>query len=291
MIRDKKFPKLLLGSPQTLQGKTVAIVGGTGGIGRALSQYFAAHNAKVTVVGQTFRDEGVKNIKFIKADLSLMSEARRIAGLIQAESLDMLIFTTGIFAAPARQETAEGLERDMAVSYLSRMTILRDIGTRLGQANTNKTRVFIMGYPGSGKPGTLGDLNAERNYRTMEVHMNTVAGNEIMVLDGAKNYPEISIFGLNPGFVKTNIRSNFLGGNKFLFNLLEAVIGWFTPSAEEYAKAITPLLLSPQLDLHSGTLFNRKGQAIQPSRGITDQQHMQAFIRQSTSLIDRVTRT
>lgn len=86
MIRDKKFPKLLLVSPQTLQGKAVAIVGGSRGMGRALSQYFAAHNANVTVVDQTFR--------------------------------------TGIFAAPARQETAEGLVRDMVVSYLSRMAIL-----------------------------------------------------------------------------------------------------------------------------------------------------------------------
>ncbi len=32
----------------------------------------------------------------------------------------------------------------------------------------------------------------------MPVHMNTVAGNEMLVLDAAKRYPNASIFGLNP---------------------------------------------------------------------------------------------
>ncbi|ROP61703.1 NAD(P)-dependent dehydrogenase (short-subunit alcohol dehydrogenase family) [Enterobacter sp. BIGb0383] len=286
MIKNTNFPKLDMGSPQTLRGKSVAIIGGTGGIGRALSKHFAAYQAKVIVVGQTFRDADVEGIEFIKADLSLMSEARRVAALLPVETLDMLIFTTGIFAAPKRQGTAEGLERDMAVSYLNRLVIMREIAERLGSENTTKTRVFIMGYPGSGKMGTLGDLNAENHYRPMEVHMNTVAGNEIMVLDGANNHKNISVFGLNPGLIKTNIRSNFLGGNKLLFRLLETIIGIFTSTAEQYAKVITPLLISPQLDDYSGTLFNNKCRAIKPSKGIIDSHHMQLFINQSWSLID-----
>jgi hypothetical protein len=50
-----------------------------------------------------------------------------------AETLDLVIFTTGIFAAPRRQETAEGIERDMAVSYLSRLVLVREIAPRLGK--------------------------------------------------------------------------------------------------------------------------------------------------------------
>ncbi|EMH7334759.1 hypothetical protein RGJ08_002940 [Serratia marcescens] len=38
----------------------------------------------------------------------------------------------------------------------------------------------------------LGALNAERNYRTMEVHMNTVAGNEIMVLESSWRSPSMA---------------------------------------------------------------------------------------------------
>ena len=74
-----------------------------------------------------------------------------------------------------------------------------------------KPRVFIMGFPGSGQTGNLNDLDAEKSYGRWAVHMNTVAGNEMLVLDAAKRYPDASFFGLNPGFISTNICSNLLG--------------------------------------------------------------------------------
>ena len=115
-----------------LTGRKVAIVGGTGGIGRALAQLLARRGARVTVVGQTFRDPGVAGLDFLKADLNLMREARRVADALPAEELDLLILTTGIIAAPKREVTAEGIERDLAVSYLSRRAIVRALGPRRG---------------------------------------------------------------------------------------------------------------------------------------------------------------
>src|SRR5690349_18310890 len=140
-----------------VKGLKVAIIGGTGGIGRALSRFMASRGASVVVVGQTFRDSDVRGIEFIKADLSLMREAERVGKALPAETLDLVIFTTGIFAAPKRQETGEAIERDMAVSYLNRLVILRQIAPRLGKnrpAAKLKPRVFIMGYPGAGQAGT-----------------------------------------------------------------------------------------------------------------------------------------
>src|SRR4051794_12519964 len=86
-----------------------------------------------------------------------------------------------------------------------------------------KPRVFIMGYPGTGQAGTPDDLNAEKSYSAFPVHMNTVAGNEVLVLDAATRHPSASVFGLNPGLIKTNIRD------------------------------------APELEGHSGALFDRKG--------------------------------
>ena len=60
------------------KGMKVAIVGGTGGIGRALSRFLVLRGAAVLVIGQTFRDSDVPGIEFIKADLSLMREAQRV---------------------------------------------------------------------------------------------------------------------------------------------------------------------------------------------------------------------
>lgn len=272
------------------QGWRVAVIGGTGGIGRALSRLLASRGAHVIVVGQTFRDAGTPGIEFIKADLSLMREAQRVATVLPAETLDLVIFTTGIFAAPERQVTAEGIERDMAVSYLNRLVILRGIAPRLGvqrsAAADRKSRVFIVGYPGSGQIGTPDDLNAEKSYKAFSAHMNTVAGNEMLVLDAAKRYSHATFFGLNPGLIKTNIRDNFFGKDSLKSRIAETLIGWMTPSAEGYAQHIVPLLASRDIETHSGAMFNRKGQAILPSPGLTDT-HVQQFLAASEALVAR----
>lgn len=213
---------------QEIEGKQIAIVGGTGGIGRALSRHLASLGAHVTVVGQTFRDAGTPRITFVQADLSLMREAQRVAAELPSETLDMAIFTTGIFAAPQRQATPEGIERDLAVSYLNRLAILRAIAPQLGTQRSSvrtKPRVFLMGYPGSGQIGTPDDLNAEQSYKAMPAHMNTVAGNEMLVLEAAKRYPHVTFFGLNPGLIKTSIRDNFFGKNTLKSRVMETLIG------------------------------------------------------------------
>ena len=156
----------------------VAIIGGTGGIGRAISRELAQRNASVVVVGQTFKDEEMKDkIKFIKADLSLVSECKRISHCdeIPYEKLTHLIFTTGIFASRQRQATSEGLEKDMAVSYLSRYIIFHDVAKRLGIARAKKDnlpKVFIAGFPGNGQVGDPNNLNSdEKKYNAYTTHM------------------------------------------------------------------------------------------------------------------------
>jgi hypothetical protein len=193
-------------------------------------------------------------------------------------------------AGPKREETAEGIERDMAVSYLSRLVIMHEIGPRLGKnrpAAPMKPRVFIMGFPGTGQAGKLDDLNAEKSYGRWAAHMNTVAGNEMLVLDATKRYPNASFFGLNPGLIKTNIRSNLFGGDTLLYRFIEWMTGLLAPSAETYAERLTPLLVSPDIEGHSGAMFDRKGLAFLPTPKLTDSCYVQAFMAASEALVSR----
>lgn len=284
-LQWKRMPTDALG----LKGKKVAVVGGTGGIGRALVQHMAANGATVTVVGQTFRDPPSPNVSFLKADLGLMREAQRIARTLAAEELDVVVLSVGIIAASKREETREGLERDMAVSFLSRVAILRELAPRLSERSRKtgvRPRVFIFGFPGTAQKGATDDLNAERSYAAMDVHMNTVAGNEALVLEAAHRYPDVAFFGLNPGLIQTNIRSNLLGEGSFRHRAAETLIGLLTPSAEKYAERLTPLLFAPELERSSGAMFNQKGTAILRSPSHTPE-HVAQFIQKSEALVDR----
>jgi NAD(P)-dependent dehydrogenase (short-subunit alcohol dehydrogenase family) len=105
-----------------LNGVRGAVIGGAGGIGCSLSRSLAKQGCSVLVVGQTFRDDGVKNISFMKADLRPIEDAKRVAQDLPAEQRDLVVMTMGIMAGPRREVTTGGIERDLAISYLSRLS-------------------------------------------------------------------------------------------------------------------------------------------------------------------------
>lgn len=266
-------------------GKKVVIIGGTDGLGRALARLSASRGAQVIVVGRTFRDAGVPGLSFVSADLSSMQDARRIGETVDADA-DVVVLTTGIMAAPKREVTREGLERDLAVSALSRVAILRAYAPRLVAAGPRRARVFVMGFPGAGGLGDPDDLNAERAYDAMAAHLNTVALNEALVLDAIERHPGLEVFGLNPGGVKTNIRANYLGAGSLKHRLAELLIGLLMPSAEGYARRVLPLFFAPELDGRSGAMFGKKGTAILPSEGLAGERTAR-FMRAADALLAR----
>jgi NAD(P)-dependent dehydrogenase (short-subunit alcohol dehydrogenase family) len=264
-------------------GLKILVFGGTGGLGRAISRTLAASGANVTVVGQTFRDEGTENISFVKADLSSIEDSIKVAQSLDVSGTSVLLFTTGIFASKQKEVTKEGLEKDLAVSYLNRLVIIDYLAPKLESHSNFKPRVFIMGYPGIGQLGTIDDLNQEKSYQFYKAHMNTVAGNEALVLYGKKQFPNANFYGLNPGLVKTSIRSN-LFGNGWVGSAIEYLISWLTPTADDYAKTISPVFVSPILDDHNGSLIDRKGAQLNASKGL-DEEYALRFIEASKELL------
>jgi NAD(P)-dependent dehydrogenase (short-subunit alcohol dehydrogenase family) len=251
----------------SLEGKKVVVVGGTDGLGRAIAPLALARGARVTVAGRTLRDEARPGLTFVRTDLSSMRAARELGETLDAD-VDVVVLTAGIMAAPQRETTSEGIERDLAISALSRVALLRAYAPRLAQAKRGRPRVFVMGFPGSGELGNPDDLNAERSYDAMAAHYNTVALNEALVLDARERWRELDVFGLNPGGVKTNIRANYLGEGSLKHRLAELLIGILMPSADTYARGIVPLFVAPELEGRSGAMFGKKGTAILPSSGL-----------------------
>jgi NAD(P)-dependent dehydrogenase (short-subunit alcohol dehydrogenase family) len=272
-----------------LSSKRLAVVGGTNGLGRAIAQQALMRGAEVTVVGRTFRDDPTARLTFVAADLSSMRQAVRVGRELPAESFDAVLFTTGIFAAKTREETPEHVERDVAISYLSRLAVLQGLSPRLGSARGKgapRSRIFVMGSPGSGMIGDPDDLNSEKNYKSMVAHNNTIAGNEILVLGAKKWFPGPAFFGLAPYLVKTGIRSNLLGDGSITHKLVETLVGLFMQSPDTYAKRMVPLLFAPELEGKTGLMFGHKAQPILPTQGL-DSAYIDRYLSASEALLRR----
>jgi NAD(P)-dependent dehydrogenase (short-subunit alcohol dehydrogenase family) len=272
-----------------LSSKRLAVVGGTNGLGRAIAQQALARGADVTVVGRTLRDDPAARLTFVAADLSWMSEAVRVGRELPAESFDVVLFTTGIIAAKSREETPEHVERDVAISYLSRLAILQGLSDRLGSAREDRAprpRIFVMGSPGTGAIGNPDDLNSEKDYRSMVAHGNTLAGNEILVLGAKDWFPGPAFFGLGPYLVKTGIRSNLLGDGSITHRLVETIVGIFMQSPETYAKRMVPLLFAQELEGRAGLMFGHKAQPILPTQGL-DSAYIDRYLSASEALLLR----
>lgn len=275
-------------SPGALDGLRGAVVGGTNGIGRALALAMAATGAEVLVVGRTSRDAGVPRLRFVRADLTQVEEAQRLARELPAETLDILILTTGIMAGRKRLVNPEGIELDMAVSYLSRFVIVRELAPRLGgkrSAGRPKPRVFVMGFPGTNQKATLDDFNSEAHYGLTTAHANTVIGNEALVVDSASRWPDVNFYGLNPGIIKSGIITGVLGEGTFLFKLQQLLVGALLQSTGEYAEKILPLLVSPDIENASGAMFGRHGEPILASRCMSDGAYVQRVMEESEKLV------
>ncbi|MFI6214524.1 SDR family NAD(P)-dependent oxidoreductase [Nocardia brasiliensis] len=272
-----------------LTGKGLVVIGGTNGLGRAVARQAWMLGAEVTVVGRTFRDGPAERLNFLEADLSSLRAAVRLGNELPVEAADAVLFTQGIFAAKSREETGEGIERDMAVSHLSRIAMVPGLAPRLGRARTGNrfpARMFIMGSPGTGELGDPADLNAERDYRAVRAHQNTVAANEALVLAGRDRWPGPDYFGLNPGPTKTDLLSHRLGRDTLANRATQALIGLLRPSPETYAERIVPVLFAADLTGHSGLMINGKGRPIRRTRGM-DEVRVGEFMTASENLLRR----
>ena len=203
-----------------LTNKTLLVVGGTAGIGKALAVACLKRGAHVTIVGRRQPEPGspldTAKCTFVQMDLSRMQTARTLADRVDFTQLDGVVFTNGIMSTKERQVNPEGVELDLAVSFLSRLAILRTVLER--QQLKPTCRLFIMGFPGYANQYPVGDLNSEKSYALWAAHMNTVVANEALVKyladykQGASTATQpIHAFGLNPGLIKTDIRASILG--------------------------------------------------------------------------------
>ncbi len=158
-----------------MKGRTVLVTGSTDGIGKRTAHDLAAMGATVLLHGRNAskgaaaaeeiaRSTGTDRPRYINADLSSLSEVRRMAAELQDVDIDVLINNAGIGTGPPgaeREESRDGYELRMAVNYLAPFLLTHLLLPNL--RSSAPSRIVNVASLGQSRVD-LDDLMMERGY-------------------------------------------------------------------------------------------------------------------------------
>lgn len=201
--------------------KTIVITGGTDGIGRALAQTYLGRGDQVVIVGTSHakgeaflaasRGQGAESrASFIQARLELIDENTRLIDQLAARfgKLDMLVLGAR-YHRSTRVETADGLEFNFALVYLSRFLLSHGLVGPLRRAGN--AVVLNFADAGSFGPPQWDDLQQAKQYHGMTAMVQAGILNGLLAVDFADRYSGTNIRYVNnfPGPVVTSFAGEY----------------------------------------------------------------------------------
>jgi len=225
--------------------RTILITGGASGLGKGVAQHLLAKGDRViavgnsTINGQAFCNEaerlGASNrAVFIQADLSLISEGRRIVEGISNSFpvIDALVLCASKHCKE-RSVTGEGFEFSFALDYLSRFILSYGLKENLEKSASP----VIMNICGTGMKGAVNwdDLQHTKSFNPMKVMMHGSRLNELsgVAFTNDDTVGKIKYILYNPMAVRTPGMMEFCDAAMKLYYKL---------AAKPIEKAVSPIV-------------------------------------------------
>lgn len=209
---------------------------------------------------------GNPSIYFHAADLALTSEAEAVGDLIASQypKIDLLINNAGaIFQR--RAETAEGVERTLALNHLGYVVLTAALLPVLSTANSARI-VNVASAAHHGVTLDLADLGMNKNYRGWTQYQRSKLMNILFTRELARRLPaSVTVNCVHPGFVATR----FGRDNPAMWRWLMRFLMVMAIKPKVAAKGVLRLALEPELQGISGAYFDR-GHAARPSAAAED---------------------
>jgi NAD(P)-dependent dehydrogenase (short-subunit alcohol dehydrogenase family) len=257
--------------------KVALVTGGTGGIGKEIARGLAQTCGKLIIVGRD-AEKGVQaereirasskdcDVRFVRADLSLMWEARRVSDEVakHCPALHYLVHSAG-FVRGRRVVTAEALESNFAANYLSRFVLTVRLLSAIQAAGRpgESARIVFVSHPGFDGMIHYGDVNLTTNFSTIRAFRQFHFANDVLALELARRLSApagpspVTISCLHPGPTKTDIDRDMPLWMKLMVRSVIHPLVSRAPSVP--AATALELLLAREYEGDSGALFSLVG--------------------------------
>ncbi len=228
--------------------KTIVVTGGTDGMGAALVTRFLQEGNRVLVVGRSQEkfdalvagvSQGAARVDavFIRADLSLMSEARRAIAEVKdrCARVDALVLAAS-YIRQRRHETAEGHEASWALFFLSKYLFVTDLADRLAAAD--RPVIVNTAVPGAPLDAiAFEDLELTRDFTFARSNAQQRRANELLGILAAAQNPHLSYVTWGPSRL---VRTSFAGDVGVAMRMSAAVMGRLLGQSPQ--RAVEPIL-------------------------------------------------
>ena len=248
-----RFPEEALSA--SARERVALVTGGTDGIGRAVALRLARGGDRVLFVGRSAQRgaqvlaelrealPGVDHV-FLRADLSLLSETARVADEVarHTDRLDAAVFCAGILST-VPEWTAEGLERNFVLNYLTRYLLARRLLPALSRAPSGRL-VLISNAGVYGDSLDFDDLQYRRGKPGIRVAERTQFANDLLATELASRLrgTRVEVTCVFPGLTDSAIFRN-ARGLPWIVRVLAPVVQHLMAVSPEVA-AQTPVFLA-----------------------------------------------
>ena len=200
-----------------LTGKTVAITGTTGGIGRELCFYLAGLGADLIFLDRSAaRSEGRKNeilslypntkITLIPLDLEDLESVKRATEILKETEIDFLIHNAGAYSIP-RHKCKSGLDNVFQINFASPYYMTRAL---LPTLEKRRGRVVTVGSIAHNYSKIdLSDLDFSTRGRASLVYGNAKRHLTYALCELFADKTEVSLAITHPGITFTNITAHY----------------------------------------------------------------------------------
>jgi NAD(P)-dependent dehydrogenase (short-subunit alcohol dehydrogenase family) len=241
-------------------GKTALITGSTDGVGRRVAERLGEAGWRVLVHGRARArgEEVVASVKavggtaeFLQADLSSMTEVRRLAEAVQrtTKRLELLINNAGIGRGDpegARELGADGFELRLAVNYLSGFLLTHLLLPLI--KNSAPARIVNVSSLGQ-QAFDFKDVMMTNDYSGMRAYRQSKLAQILFTID------------LAPELAGSGVTVNALHPATFMNTKMVREFGTPMTTVEEGADAILKQAIAPEMEGRSGLFFNGQREA------------------------------
>jgi retinol dehydrogenase-14 len=257
-----------------MQGRTVLVTGGTGGIGYQTARVLARWGAQVIITGlepaageqaaaAIRRESGHELVGFLQADHATVAGNQQLADQVRAAfpTLSVLVNNVGGLYQ-TRWETTDGYEATLAMNFVGPFTLTSELLPLL-QANAPARCVNVVsaGFK-LWKPDPFQDIHSTQRFVSGDAYAHTKLLNLLFSLDLARRVPaeQVTVNLVHPGMSWTqmtrSMTSQTIPALRLAWPLLRVVQRLRSP--EPAGHRVASLVASPLAATITGAYFEGK---------------------------------